>query len=95
MSDRELAERLVRVAGEIAVALRGGPAGVKGLVTDVVTEADVRAEAAMAVIVAANGEPARFTAEGRADAEPLATNATPEGREENRRIEVVLLRGWN
>ena len=52
-----------------------------------------RAEAAMVPIVAANGTPARFTAEGRADAEPLATNATAEGREENRRIEVVLLRG--
>ena len=52
-----------------------------------------RAQEAMAVIVAANGSPQRFTAEGRADAEPLATNATPEGREENRRIEVVLLRG--
>ena len=52
-----------------------------------------RAEAAMVMIVAANGTPNRFTAEGRADAEPLASNATPEGREENRRIEVVLLRG--
>ncbi len=52
-----------------------------------------RAQEAMAVIVAANGSPQRFTAEGRADAEPLATNATAEGREENRRIEVILLRG--
>ena len=52
-----------------------------------------RAQEAMAVIVAANGTPSRFSAEGRADAEPLAPNATPEGREENRRIEVVLLRG--
>ena len=52
-----------------------------------------RAAAAAAVIVAANGTPGRFIAEGRADAEPLASNATPEGREENRRIEVVLLRG--
>ena len=52
-----------------------------------------RAQEAMAVIVTANGTPARFTAEGRADAEPLAPNATPEGREENRRIEVILLRG--
>jgi type VI secretion system protein ImpK len=52
-----------------------------------------RAQEAMAAIVAANGTPARFSAQGRADAEPLATNATPEGREENRRIEVVLLRG--
>jgi type VI secretion system protein ImpK len=52
-----------------------------------------RAQEAMALIVAANGSPARFTAEGRADAEPLASNATAYGREENRRIEVILLRG--
>ncbi|NDG47765.1 MAG: type VI secretion system protein TssL [Rhodospirillales bacterium] len=52
-----------------------------------------RAQEAMALIVAANGSPARFTAEGRADAEPLASNATANGREENRRIEVILLRG--
>jgi type VI secretion system protein ImpK len=51
-----------------------------------------RAEAAMTVIAAATGQPARFSAVGRADAEPLASNATAEGREENRRIEVVLFR---
>lgn len=52
-----------------------------------------RAEAAAAIISAATGEPARFTIEGRADAEPIADNRTAEGREENRRIEVTLLRG--
>ena len=31
-------------------------------------------------------------AEGRADADPIASNATAEGREQNRRIEVVLHR---
>ena len=46
-SDRALAERLVRVAGAIALELRGGAAEVKGYATDVVTEADRRAEAAM------------------------------------------------
>jgi myo-inositol-1(or 4)-monophosphatase len=46
-ADRALAERLVRVAGEIALELRGGAAEVKGDATDVVTEADRRAEAAM------------------------------------------------
>lgn len=54
-----------------------------------------RAEAAAAIIAAANGEPGRFSVEGRADAEPIADNRTAEGREENRRIEVVLLRGTN
>ena len=53
MSDRELAERLVRVAGSVALELRGGPAGVKGLATDVVTEADLRAEAAMVELLRA------------------------------------------
>jgi myo-inositol-1(or 4)-monophosphatase len=47
MSDRALAERLVRLAGAIALDLRGGAAEVKGDATDVVTEADRRAEAAL------------------------------------------------
>ncbi len=51
-----------------------------------------RAEAARAVIVRALGDPPRVRAEGRADADPIGSNATPEGRDENRRIEVVLRR---
>ncbi|WP_376087158.1 type VI secretion system protein TssL, long form [Roseomonas sp. CCTCC AB2023176] len=51
-----------------------------------------RAEAAMDVIRRANGEPSRFRSDGRGDAEPVANNATPEGREANRRIEVLLRR---
>jgi myo-inositol-1(or 4)-monophosphatase len=47
VSDRALAERLVRVAGGIALDMRGAVAEVKGAATDVVTEADRRAEAAM------------------------------------------------
>ena len=38
-----------------------------------------RAEAARAIIVRALGEPGRVTAEGRADADPIASNATPAG----------------
>lgn len=51
-----------------------------------------RAEAAEAIIAGALGDPSRITAEGRADADPIATNATPDGREANRRIEVLLQR---
>jgi type VI secretion system protein ImpK len=50
-----------------------------------------RAKAASAVI-GASADPSRLTAEGRADADPIATNATAAGREQNRRIEVVLHR---
>ena len=52
-----------------------------------------RAESAKAILVSATGQADRFASAGRADTEPLATNDTPEGREKNRRIEVVLTRG--
>jgi type VI secretion system protein ImpK len=35
--------------------------------------------------------PARLTAEGRAEAEPVAPNDTPANRARNRRVEIVLL----
>jgi myo-inositol-1(or 4)-monophosphatase len=45
VSDRALAERLVRAAGAVALELRGGAAETKGAPTDLVTAADRRAEA--------------------------------------------------
>jgi type VI secretion system protein ImpK len=51
-----------------------------------------RAQAAAAIIGAGLGEGGRHSAEGRADADPIAPNTTPEGREQNRRIEVILER---
>jgi type VI secretion system protein ImpK len=50
-----------------------------------------RAQAAAAVI-GSQIDPSRISVEGRADADPIASNDTPQGREENRRIEVVLHR---
>jgi type VI secretion system protein ImpK len=52
-----------------------------------------RAKAAAAIIGRTIGSPSRISTEGRADADPIASNATANGREENRRIEVVLRRG--
>lgn len=49
-----------------------------------------RAQAVLAVLKQKVKDPTRLTADGRADSEPIASNATPEGREQNRRIEVVL-----
>jgi type VI secretion system protein ImpK len=51
-----------------------------------------RAESARRVLADAAGQPGRFRSTGRADNEPLASNTTPEGREANRRIEIVLAR---
>ena len=46
----------------------------------------------MRTLVLALEDPRRLSAEGRADKEPIADNATREGRATNRRIEVVLIR---
>jgi|688.fasta_scaffold30333_2 chemotaxis protein MotB len=37
-----------------------------------------------------NINPARLTAAGKSEFNPVASNATPEGREKNRRIEIIL-----
>ena len=49
-----------------------------------------RALAAGKIMAVHIGDPARLNAEGRADADPIAPNSTAEGRERNRRIEVLL-----
>jgi type VI secretion system protein ImpK len=51
-----------------------------------------RAKAASELIAPAVGDATRLASEGRADADPIAPNTTPEGREKNRRIEIVLNR---
>src|SRR6185312_12851676 len=49
-----------------------------------------RAQAVLAILKQKIADPKRLSAEGRADSEPIASNATPEGREQNRRIEAIL-----
>jgi len=51
-----------------------------------------RAKAAADIIAESIDTPTRLTPEGRADADPLAPNTTPAGRDKNRRIEVILHR---
>jgi type VI secretion system protein ImpK len=50
-----------------------------------------RAESVRALLAAGTGTADRFRAEGRGDAEPLASNDTPAGRAKNRRVEITLL----
>jgi len=49
-----------------------------------------RADAVRAALVARGISPARISAEGLGDASPVADNSTPEGRQMNRRVEVVV-----
>lgn len=51
-----------------------------------------RAEAVEKIMAQKVTDPSRLSAEGKADSQPLASNATPEGREQNRRTEVVLIK---
>lgn len=50
-----------------------------------------RAKSVMASMAKTMDDKSRLSAEGRADAEPIADNGTREGRAKNRRIEVVLV----
>jgi type VI secretion system protein ImpK len=50
-----------------------------------------RAVQVLNILAANTGQPERFTAEGRSDSEPLASNENSEGRAKNRRVEITLL----
>jgi type VI secretion system protein ImpK len=49
-----------------------------------------RARVVMAMLQEGSRQPDRFSAEGRADAQPLGPNVSAEQRALNRRIEIVL-----
>jgi type VI secretion system protein ImpK len=49
-----------------------------------------RAKAVQELLATRLKDPSRITAEGKADTQPVASNDTPAGREQNRRIEVIL-----
>jgi outer membrane protein OmpA-like peptidoglycan-associated protein len=49
-----------------------------------------RAESVRAYLVSRGVKPERISAIGRGEAQPVATNDTPEGRANNRRVEIVI-----
>lgn len=49
-----------------------------------------RAESVRAYLVGRGVKPDRISAVGRGEAQPVATNDTPEGRANNRRVEIVI-----
>jgi len=49
-----------------------------------------RAEAVLAALVTRGIDAGRLTAQGYGPREPIATNATDEGREQNRRVEIKI-----
>lgn len=53
---------------------------------------EARAKAAAAIIASELSAPGRVSAGGRGATDPVASNATPQGREANRRIEITLIK---
>ncbi|GAC1338172.1 MAG: DotU family type VI secretion system protein [Acetobacteraceae bacterium] len=51
-----------------------------------------RADAVAAVLRAKLSDPKRVQPKGRGEADPIAPNATPAGQQQNRRVEIVLVR---
>jgi type VI secretion system protein ImpK len=51
-----------------------------------------RAQSVLKILAQKVTDPTRLTAEGKADSQPIASNATAEGREQNRRTEIVLIK---
>lgn len=49
-----------------------------------------RASAVAGVLLEAGVDPARVRSFGRGENEPVATNLTPEGRQQNRRVEIII-----
>ena len=52
--------------------------------------AERRAEAVERILLAQGLSPDRISARGLGDSQPAFSNATPEGREQNRRVEIVI-----
>ncbi|MCB1918941.1 MAG: type IVB secretion system protein IcmH/DotU [Candidatus Competibacteraceae bacterium] len=50
-----------------------------------------RADSVVKLLAAVSANPSRFISEGRADTEPVAPNTTPQGRAQNRRVDIILL----
>ena len=57
---------------------------------DKMTAIQARADAVGRLIKARLADPNRVRVEGHADSDPIASNATPEGRQQNRRVEVII-----
>ena len=90
---RRIGEALAQVPGEVLITGHSDNQPIRSLRYPSNWHlSSARAQAVMATL-AAQVDSARMRADGKADAEPLASNDTPADRARNRRVEIVLITG--
>jgi len=90
---RRIGEALAQVRGEVLITGHSDNQPIRSLRYPSNWHLSAARARAVMSALAAQVDPARMRADGRADAEPLASNDTPEGRARNRRVEIVLMTG--
>lgn len=90
----EVAEALNEEPGPLLVVghTDGIPASGRGRYKTNQELSEARAKGVAGVLEASLSLPGRLIVEGRGPAEPIADNGTPEGRAENRRVEIMIYR---
>jgi flagellar motor protein MotB len=87
----DAAQRLANIAA-IVTAHPGLNVRVEGY-SDAAGRSDARAQAVRSVLIGRGARPDSIMAVGYGNARPIASNATAAGREQNRRVEVVIYGG--
>jgi len=86
-----IGEALVKVPGPVIVAGHTDSQPIRSLRFPSNWHLSKDRAASVKALLAAQVKPERMTAEGRADTEPVADNATADGRARNRRVVITLL----
>lgn len=87
----KVAREVARVGGQVAVAGHTDDVPIRSRRFASNEALSEQRAAFVAQILASHGTPAnRIAVQGRGDAQPVDTNATPEGRARNRRVEVTV-----
>lgn len=93
------AARTLQEVAEVVKGYSGRPVRVEGHTDSVASDdynlklSERRAEAVRTWLAAHGAEKARLATRGHGEAKPVADNATADGRQKNRRVEVIITKG--
>lgn len=89
---RRIAQAIGRVKGEVRITGHSDNQPIASLrFPSNWALSHARAEQVRQLLAAHIGQPERFSAQGRSDTEPLASNASAAGRAKNRRVEIIVM----